>query len=69
MKVWWCLGRVAGPLVLSSEILKAARRQLGVSHGVLDVTVAEVSLQRSRIVALVRQREATGVAEHVRVSL
>jgi hypothetical protein len=36
---------------------------------VLDVLVAKVSLQNPRIVTLVRQREATGVPEHVRVSL
>jgi hypothetical protein len=36
---------------------------------VLDVAVAEVSLQRSRIVTFVGQRKTTGVAEHVRVSL
>jgi len=35
---------------------------------VLYVAVAEVSLQRSRIVALVGQRKATGVARHVRMS-
>jgi hypothetical protein len=40
----------------------------GVSHRVLDVAVAEVSLQRSRIVALVGQRKTTGVAQHVRMS-
>ena len=34
----------------------------------LDVAVAEVSLQRPRIVALVGQREAAGVAQHVRMS-
>jgi len=34
------------------EILEPARRQLGVSHRVLDVAVAKISLQRSRIVAL-----------------
>ena len=39
-----------------------------VSHRVLDVAVAEVSLQRPRIVALVGQRKATGVAQHVRMS-
>ena len=52
----------------SPEVLEPARRQLGVSHRVLDVAVAEVSLQRSRIVALVGQRKATGVAQHVRMS-
>ena len=52
----------------SPEVLEPARRQLGVSHRVLDVAVAEVSLQRPGIVALVGQRKATGVAQHVRMS-
>ena len=34
----------------------------------LDVAVAEVSLQRSRIVTLVGQRKATSEAQHVRVT-
>ena len=52
----------------SPEVFEPARRQLGVSHRVLDVAVAEVSLQRSRIVAFVGQRKTTGVAQHVRMS-
>jgi hypothetical protein len=39
----------------SPEILEPAWRQLGVSHRVLDVAVAEVSLQRSGIVAFARR--------------
>ena len=54
---------------LTPEVLEPARRQLGIAHGVLDVPVAEVGLQRARIVALVGQREATSVPQHVRVSL
>ena len=34
----------------------------------LDVAVAKVSLQGARIVALVGQRKATGVAKRVRMS-
>jgi hypothetical protein len=36
---------------------------------VLDIFVAQISVQRPRIVALVGQRKATGMAQHVRVSL
>ena len=36
-------------------------------HGVLDVPVPEVVLNRPGVVALVRELEAAGVAEHVRV--
>jgi hypothetical protein len=64
----WCLGRRGRALVLSPEILEATRGQLSVSHRVLDVAVAEVGLQRSRIVALVGQRQATSLAQHVRMS-
>src|SRR4029077_3515247 len=35
----------------------------------LDVPVAEIGLKRPRIVALVRQGEAAGVAQHMRVRL
>ena len=54
--------------VLSPEILETAGRQLGVSHGVLDVAVAEVGLKGTGIMALVGQREAARVPEHVRVN-
>ena len=37
-------------------------------HRVLDVLVAEVGLQRSRIVPFIGQRKATGVAQHVMMS-
>ena len=55
----------ARPCPSAPEVLEPARRQLGVSHGVLDFAVAEVSLQRPGIVhngpeavALARSDEA-----------
>ncbi len=51
------------------EILVPCRRQFSVAHRVLDIAVAEVRLQSARIVALVRQRVAAGVPQHMRVSL
>ena len=42
---------------------------MAVQHICLDVAVAEVGLQRPRIVALVSQRKATGVPQHVRMDL
>jgi len=54
---------------LSPEILKAVRRKLRVAHCMLDVTVAEISLQSPRIVSLVGEGKAAGVPQHVRVSL
>ena len=63
---WRPLSRRPARRIRSSpEVLEPARRQLGVSHRVLDVAVAEVSLQRSGIVALVGQRKAAGVPQHV----
>ena len=51
------------------KVLEPRRRQLGVAHRVLDIFVSEVGLERSRIVAPVRQGVAAGVAQHVRVNL
>ena len=50
------------------KILEPIRRQLGVAHRVLDILVAEIGLQGSGIVALVRQGKAAGMAQHVRMS-
>jgi hypothetical protein len=36
---------------------------------VLDIAVTQVSLKRSGIVSLIRERVATGVPQHVRVRL
>ena len=49
--------------------LEPGRCQLGVTDGVLDVLVAQIRLQGSRVLAGVGQREAAGVAQHVRVRL
>ena len=57
------------PSSASPEILEPRRRHFGVPHRVLDVLVSQIRLQSPRIVPFVRQREAAGVPEHVRVSL
>jgi len=49
--------------------IKPRRRHLGVADCVLNVSVPEVSLQRPRVVSLVRERKATGVPQHVRMGL
>src|SRR4029450_9473864 len=54
---------------LSPKVLKPIRRQLGVTHRVLDITMAQVSLQSPGVMALVCERKATGVPKHVGVSL
>src|SRR5207248_10454362 len=44
----------------SPKVLEPGRRQLRVAHGVLNVPVAQVCLQRPRIVSLVGQSIAAG---------
>jgi len=53
---------------LAPEALEPVWRQLGVAHRMLDIPVTEPSLQRPRVVAGIGQREAAGVAQHVRVN-
>src|SRR5262249_49143490 len=51
----------------SPKVLEPVGRHFGVSDRVLDVLVAEVVLQGARVVAVIGQLEAAGVAKHVRV--
>ena len=66
---WWtCSQRRSGLNALPScapEVAETIRAQLSIANGVLDVAVAEVGLQGPRIMSLVREREAAGVAQHV----
>jgi hypothetical protein len=55
--------------LFTPEILEPRRRQLGIAYRMLNIAVPKVSLQRPRIVSLVSQRVAAGVAQHVRVCL
>src|SRR5713101_5412209 len=52
------------PLVFP-ESFEPARRQLGIADGVRDISVAQVLLDRPRVVPLIGQLETAGVAEHV----
>ncbi len=52
------------PLVFP-ECFETARGQLRIADGVGDVPVAQVLLDRARVVSLVSQLETAGVAEHV----
>ncbi len=54
---------------LTPKILEPRGRQFCVPDRVLNVPVAQVSLQRPRVVALVGQSATAGVPQHVRVSL
>src|SRR6516165_10379798 len=51
------------------EELEPIRCQLGVSDCVLDVAMAEPSLQRPCVVPCIGQGEAAAVAQHVREDL
>jgi hypothetical protein len=53
-------------VALSPEILEPRRRQLGITHGVLDVLVAEVGLQGARVMAT--RREITQLIESLRLT-
>ena len=53
------------PPPVSAKILEPVGRHFGVPDRVLDVLVAKVVLQGARVVAIVRELEATGVAKHV----
>jgi hypothetical protein len=54
-------------LRLGGKILEPLRTQLGVAHRVRDIPVPEVLLDRARVVTLVRELVAGGVAQHVRM--
>src|SRR5262245_59204960 len=57
----------AGPLAASGAA-EAVGAQLGISHRVHDVAVAQVVLQRAGVDAIVGELEAAGVSQHVRMS-
>ena len=63
------LALLAFVTLVSKQAFEARRRQLGVTHSVLDRFVAEITLNRAGIDAVVRQLVAAGVPEHVRVHL
>ena len=59
--------RVLG--LVAPEIFKARWRKFSVPNGVLNVPMAQVVLDRSRIVSITRQLVAGGMAQHVRMRL
>src|SRR5262245_41227564 len=48
--------------------IEAVGAQLGISHRVHDVAVAEVVLERAGVDAVIGELEAAGVSEHVRMN-
>src|SRR5215831_1767713 len=57
----------APPSSLSPKVFEAVGCHFGVPDRVLDVPVPKVVLQGPRVVAIVGELEAAGVAKHVRV--
>ena len=49
------------------KIFESSGRKLRIPDGVLNVLVPEIGLEGSGIVSFVRQREAAGVSEHMRM--
>ena len=55
--------------LVAPEFLEPRRRKLGVPHGVLNVLVPEVALNRARVLARICQIEAGSMPEHVRMNV
>src|SRR6202035_3207939 len=70
-RFWVALARalatLAGPSVLP-KALEPICCKFGVPDGVLNVPVAEIVLEGAGVLPIVRQLEAAGVAQHVRVN-
>jgi hypothetical protein len=51
------------------KLFKPLRRQGGIARRVLNVAMPEISLDRTRVVTVIGELKAAGVAEHVGVGL
>ena len=54
---------------IAKEFLEPLRRQRGIARRILNVAMSEIRLDRARVVAVVGELVATGMAEHVGVRL
>ena len=54
---------------ISKKFLEPLRRQGGIARRVLDIAMPEIGLDRTRVVAIVGELVAAGMAEHVGVRL
>ena len=54
---------------ISKEFLESLRRQGGIPRRILDIAMAEIRLDRARIVTIVGELVAAGVPQHVGVRL
>jgi hypothetical protein len=55
--------------LVAPEILEARWRELGIAHGVLDIFVPEIILDRSCVVTIACQLVAGSMAQHVSMDL
>jgi hypothetical protein len=53
------------PSSISKEFLEPLRRQRGIARRILNIAMPEIRLDRPRVVAIVGQLVAAGVAQHV----
>jgi hypothetical protein len=54
---------------IPKEFLKPLRRQSGIARRILNIAMPEIGLDRPRVVAIVGELIATGMAQHVGVRL
>jgi hypothetical protein len=59
----------SGGDLISKEFLEPLRRQRGVARGVLNVAMPEIGLDCARVVAIVGELVAAGMAQHVGMRL
>ena len=58
---------IFGVGLIAPEILEPICRQFGVAGGMLNVAVSQIMLDRPRVLPVVGQLVAGGVAQHVRM--
>ena len=63
----WPVVTIGLPLVNRAKNPGMVGGKFGIAHGVLNILVSEVMLQGSRVVAVVSELIAAGVAKHVRM--
>jgi hypothetical protein len=61
--------KTSAPCLVSPKTFEPILRQRCVARCILDIAMAQVGLQRSRVMPSVGQRIATGMSQHMRVNL
>jgi hypothetical protein len=60
--------RTRFPASVFPEAVEPRTRQFRITDGVLNVSVAEIVLQRASVLPIVRELEAASMAQHVRMN-